>query len=64
MYTSGIRKILDVPKHYGYDEELFKLADQTGHDAVTHNGIIYVRSDKSWVKTCFTIRDFDSRSKE
>lgn len=70
-YTKGIRKILtgDIMP-YGTLENLFHMANTIGATAVSHNGIIYVRSeekfdhnsftsDKGWYRTCFTIDDLE-----
>ncbi len=63
MYTEGIRKILYSPKQYGHIDELFKMADVTGHGALAHNGLIWIKAeDGVWVLTCFNINDFEDRS--
>ena len=60
MYTQGVRKIL-ICSFGAYDhiDELFKIAGKTGHEAVCHNGDIYIKGDGSnWVRTPFHINDF------
>ena len=62
MYTKGIRKILILDgTHYGHIDRLIKIAKTTGHKAVLHNGVIWVKASErtdGWTETPFDIDDF------
>lgn len=59
MYTKGIRKILIVDnKHYGHIRHLETMATQTGHEAIAHNGIIWIKINNQWEESIFNIDDF------
>ncbi|MCP4050512.1 MAG: hypothetical protein GY730_07400 [bacterium] len=59
MYTDGIRKILIIEnKWYGSIDKLENIAQITGHEAILHNGQVYIKVGKIFALSPFCIDDF------
>jgi hypothetical protein len=61
MYTKGILKVFNHPGQYGSLGRLTKIAEDAEFEALSHNGVIWVKESKeSWVKTPFLFEDFSN----
>ena len=63
MYTGGIRKIYTPPSHSGKLIDAKHWADDSGYEAFTFNGDVYVKVENSrvkraWCKSPFRVSDF------